>query len=60
MIALRRACGRRDALMVVTFNPIEEDTKVQRVWPLFWRVALASCIVFLVVAGTLAMLRLPH
>lgn len=42
MIALKPACGRRAALEVVLFNPRKEDRRVHRVWPWFWRVALAT------------------
>jgi hypothetical protein len=50
VIALKRACARRSGFMVVLYNPRKEDAKMNRVWPWFWRVALASCIACLVVA----------
>jgi hypothetical protein len=46
VIALKLACGRRDALMVVLFNPRKEDWKVRRDWStICWRLALAAFMV---------------
>jgi hypothetical protein len=42
VIALKPVLRGR-ALEVVMFNPQEGDRKVHRVWPWFWRVAIATC-----------------
>jgi hypothetical protein len=46
MIVLRPVIGGR-ALEVVLYNPRKENLRVHRVWPWFWRVALASAAVCL-------------
>jgi hypothetical protein len=46
MIVLKPACGRRDALMVVLFNPRKEDRKMRTDWStICWRLALAAFMV---------------
>jgi hypothetical protein len=46
VIALKLACGRRDALMVVLFNPRKEDRKMRTDWStICWRLALAAFMV---------------
>jgi hypothetical protein len=45
VIALKPACGRRDALEVVMFNPRKEDRRLSkgRAWVWLWRAALVAC-----------------
>jgi hypothetical protein len=49
VIALKPACARRDALMVVLFNPRKDEAIVHRVWPVAWRGLVTGFLVALAV-----------